>query len=322
MRKLLVVILVLGLTVSLLPESGWSEVRRISVATSGVGGTYYPIGAAIADILSKHMAGIEATAVTSAGAVENVRLLGKKQADIAFTLALLNVKAVTGTGPFKQPVQMRPIATLYPNLALMVTLKGSGIEGYRQLEGKRVSVGKAGSGLEGMFRPIAAAAGLREGDKYVNFSPVYLATGPTGDAIRDGRIDAGYMGGSLFSPSVKSLASQKEIFIIPVEGDIAEQIYQETNHTLGKYWAKAGLGPGFLKDGWQLEATLQLAVRPEESDEFVYGVLSTVFEHIEAMRKSHAAAHYITLERAPLGAGLPFHPGAIKFYKEKGVWKD
>ncbi len=321
MRKLLVGILVLGLALSLVPQVGRAEVRRISIATSVVGGTYYPIGAAIADILSKNMAGVEATAVTSAGAVENVRLLGKKQADIAFTLALLNAKAVEGTGPFKTPIQMRAIATLYPNLALMVTLKASGIEGYRQLKGKRVSVGKAGSGLEGMFRDVAEAAGLREGEKYVNFSPVYLATGPTGDAIRDGRIDAGYMGGSLFSPSVKSLASQKEILIIPVEADIAEEIYQKTNHTLGKYWAKAGIGPGFLTDSWQLEATLQLVVRPEESDEFVYGVVSTVFEHIESMRKSHAAANYITLERAPIGAGLPFHPGAIKFYEEKGVWK-
>lgn len=321
MKKLFVFTLVLGLTVTLFPHQGWSKARRISIATAGVGGTYYQIGAAIANILTQHMEGIEATAVTTAGAVENVRLLGKKQADIGFTLALLNAKAAKGTGPFKKkPVQLRAVGTLYPNVAMMVTLKGSGIEGYRQLKGKRISVGKAGSGLEGMFRTVAQAAGLRKDGKYAGFSPVYLGTGPTGDALRDGRIDAGYMGGSLFSPAIKSLATQKNIFIIPLEADIAEAVAQKTGHTLNKYWAEAGIGPGFVKDGWQLDATLQLAVRPEESEEFVYGVLKAIFDHIAFMRKSHAAANYITLKRAPVKAGLPFHPGAIRYFKEKGVW--
>ncbi len=321
MKRLFGVAVFLFLAVTLVPQAGWSAQKRIVIATAGVGGTYYQIGAAMANILTEYMKGIDATAVTSAGAVENVRLLGKKQADLAFTMAQLNANAVKGTPPFKEAIAVSPIATLYPNLALMVTLKGSGIEGYRQLKGKRISLGKAGSGLEGMFRTVAEAAGLRKNGKYVDFSPVYLDTGATGDALGDGRIDAGYMGGSFFSPSIKSLAVQKDIYIVPVEEDIAQAVAEKTDHTLGKTWVKAGIGPGFLKDSWQLDATLQLAVRSDASDDFVYGVLEALFAHMDFMRKSHAAAKYITLERAPIEAGLPFHPGAIKFYKDKGVWK-
>jgi hypothetical protein len=133
MKKLFVVTLVLGLTVTLSPYQGWSKkARRVSVATAGVGRTYCQIGVAIANVLTGHMEGVEATAVTTAGAVEGVRLLGKKQADIPFTLALLNAKAVRGIGPFKRKsVQLQAVVTLYPNVAMIVTLEGSGIEGYK-----------------------------------------------------------------------------------------------------------------------------------------------------------------------------------------------
>ena len=151
MKKLSLLVLFSILALTFISQSAWSADRRISIATAGVGGTYYQIGAALANVLSDHMPGIQATTVTSAGAVENVRLLGKKQADMAFTMALLNDKAIKGNRPFKKVIRVSPIATLYPNVALMVTLKGSGIEGYRQ----GCLAGTRRSGEYGLGRVVA-----------------------------------------------------------------------------------------------------------------------------------------------------------------------
>ncbi len=310
---LLVLITALGLASSALPQT-----RRIAIGTADVGGTYYPMGGSIASLISKKMPGFEATAVVTAGAVENVRLLDKKDVDIAFTLSFISQRAMQGEKPFTKKIDQRAIMTLYPNIVMLVTLADSGIKSYKDLKGKRVCVGAAGSGLESAFKDIAEAEGIT----YKDFSPVYLSTAEAADAVLDRRVDASAMGGSFFSPSLKSMSVVKPVYVVPVSKEGAERIAAKTNNAYAPVLIPANIAPGFPADSLQVETILQLAVRADEDESFVYNVVKLVFDNMAELRQAHKVWEYIDVKRGAVKAAIPFHPGAIKYYKEKGVWKD
>jgi len=318
MKKTMIIFLSSVLLVTCLLDLSFSQTRRISIGTADVGGTYYPMGGSIANLISKRIPGFEATAIVTAGAVENIRLLDKKEADIGFTLSFISYKAMNGEKPFNKKIDQRAIMTLYPNIVMLVTLADSDIKSYRDLKGKRASVGAAGSGLENSFKDILEAEGLT----YKDFKPVYLGTSESSDAVLDKRIDASALGGSFFSPTLKSMSMMQKVYVVPVSKEGAQKISEKTKNSYAPIVIPANVAPGFPENSLQVEVILQLIVRADEDEKFVYNLVKVIFDNMAELRQSHKVWEYIDVPRGAVKAAIPFHPGAIKYYKEKGVWKD
>jgi TRAP transporter TAXI family solute receptor len=318
MKKTGLVIVISLLLALSLAASAFSQPRRITIGTADVGATYYPMGGSIATLISKKMPAFEGTAVVTAGAVENVRLLDKKEVDIGFTLSFISHKAIEGEKPFTKKIDHRAIMTLYPNIVMVVALADSDIKSYKDLKGKRVSVGAAGSGLENSFKDIAEAEGIT----YKDFKPIYLSTTEAADAVLDRRVDAAAMGGSFFSPSLKSMSMSKKVYVIPVSKEGTQKISERTKNSYAPIVIPANTAPGFPEDSQQVEVVTQLAVRADEDEKFVYNLVKLIFDNMAELRQSHKVWEYIGVARGAFKAAIPFHPGAIKYYKEKGVWKD
>lgn len=318
MKKGIIAFWVSFCVVSLLSVEGFAQTRRIAIGTADVGATYYPMGGSLANLISKKMPGFEATAVVTAGAVENVRLLDKKEIDIGFILSFISHKAIEGEKPFTKKIDHKAIMTLYPNIVMVVALADSDIKSYKDLKGKRVSVGAAGSGLENAFKDIAEAEGIT----YNDFKPIYLSTTEATDAVLDKRVDAAALGGSFFSPALKSMSMLKKVYVIPVSKEGSQKISDKTKNSYAPIVIPANAAPGFPENSLQVETIVQLGVRADEDEKFVYNFVKLVFENMDDLRQSHKVWEYIDIKRGAVKAAIPFHPGAIKYYKEKGVWKD
>ena len=318
MKKSVFSILMVLFLVASYSIPSFAQTRRIAIGTADVGGTYYPMGGSIASLITKKMPGFEATAIVTAGAVENIRLLDKKEVDIGFTLSFISLKAMNAEKPFTKRIDQRAIMTLYPNIVMLVALADSGIKGYRDIKGKRVSVGAAGSGLENSFKDILEAEGLT----YKDFNPVYLSTAEAADAVLDKRVDAAAVGGSFFSPTLKSMSLVRKVYVVPVSKEGAQKISEKTNNAYTPIVIPANAAPGFPEDSLQVEAIVQLAVRADENEKFIYDLVKLVFESMSEIRQSHKVWEYVDVKRGAVKATIPFHSGAIKYYKEKGVWKD
>lgn len=293
--------------------------RKVTIGTAPAGGTYYPIGGAIAEILNREVPGIEATAVTTGGSVENLRLLDKGEITIGFAMATDVLNAQKGAKPFDKPIKpVAAIATLYPNTWEMVTLRDSGITSWTQLKGKKVGVGPAGSGIETGVRMMFEAYGMT----YKDFTPVFLGAAESIEALQNKQVAAAVIGGSIFNASLKALANTVPIRLIPVDQSALDKVRQKAGGTVDGFIIKAGTFPGVKEDTLHPDWLVQLAVRADEDEKFVYEVVKAIFENLQTLQQTHEAGKYITLERAPTGKAYPFHPGAKKYYMEKGVWKD
>lgn len=293
--------------------------RKITIGTAPAGGTYYPIGGAIAEILNSKVAGVEATAVTTGGSVENLRLLDKGEITIGFAMATDVINAHKGAKPFEKPIKpVAAIATLYPNTWQMVTLRDSGITSWTQLKGKKVGVGPAGSGVETGVKMMFEAYGMT----YKDFTPVFLGSAESVEALQNRQVTAAVLGGSIFNASLKALASTVPIRLIPVDQSVLDKVREKAEGTVDGFVVKAGTFPGVMEDTLQPDWLVQLAVRADEDEKLVYAITKAIFENLATLQQTHEAGKYITLDRAPIGKAYPFHPGARKYYIEKGVWKD
>ena len=186
MRRLFLIVLVGAFVFSV--SSAWAQKTvRLSIATGGTGGVYYPMGGGMANILSKYIPYLEATAEVTTASVDNCRLVGAWKAELAFIMADTGWDAYQGRAQFKEKIPLRTVAVLYPNNMHVVTVEGKGIEKVTDLKGKRVSTGAPGSGTEKMALRVLEAYGL-EPDKDMTrdkFSPSESA-----GALKDGKIDA------------------------------------------------------------------------------------------------------------------------------------
>ncbi|MEW5920854.1 MAG: TAXI family TRAP transporter solute-binding subunit [Bacillota bacterium] len=298
------------------------SVKQVTIGTAAVGGTYYVIGGVLADIISRKGPEMEGSAVVTGGSVENLRLVDSGEADIGFTLILDTQKALAGTEPFTSPVKVKAIATMYPNTWQVVVLKKSGIKTFEDLKGKKVAVGPAGGGLETSFAAVTNIYGFKFREEPRDFTPVHLGGEEIMDALADGRIDAGVVGGSVFNASLKAFATTHDIAIIPIDEHILDQLVERTKGAGIPFRVPPNTFPGVTEEVALADWVVQLVVREDADEKFVYNVVKTIFENRDTIAETHPAGEFITLERAVEPKTIPFHEGAIRYYREVGVWKD
>jgi TRAP transporter TAXI family solute receptor len=312
----------LALFIAGLALSFGASAQNISVATGGTGGVYYPMGGGIAAVLSKHVQGMEATAEVTGGSVDNLKLIGSGKPYIGFTMADAGQDALRGQGKFKDhKVQVRTLAVLYPNHMHVVTVEGRGISKMADLKGKHVSTGSPGSATEVMAFRLIEAAGL---DKDRDMKRERLGVAESVNALKDGKIDAFFWVGGLPTAGVTDLANTpgNKLKLI----DNAEFV-PAMNKKYGNLYVEDVIPKGVYHgmEGDNKQATVMNILVADESmdNKTAYNIVKAIFEHRDELIAVHKESANIKLENQKASATpLPYHPGAVKYFAEKGIKVD
>ena len=317
-RRPLIVSIALAATLAL-PLAAQAQ-QFFRIGTGGTAGTYYPVGGMIANAVSQP-GKIVATAQASNGSVANVNGIAGGSMESGFSQADVATWAQKGTGIFEGKPNvpgLRLIANLYPESVHVVVKKGSGIKSVADLKGKRVALDEPGSGTLVNARAILAAYGLKEAD----IKPEYIKPNQAGDKMKDGALDAFFFTGGAPAGAIAELAtSGSGIELLPIDGKEADALRASS-----PFFAPDLIEADTYK-GVSAVKTLAVGaqwVTVDKADAAtVYEITKALFS--DAAQKQLAAGHakgkFITKENAVKGAGIPFHPGAEKFYKEAGLLK-
>ena len=296
---------------------GASAQDRLSIATGGTGGVYYPYGGAMANVLSDNIDGIEMTAEVTSASVDNMLFIESGDADLAFVLGDTAYDAVQGNAPFEQPIDALTLATLYNNFTHIVTTDDAGIETVADLSGKTVSTGAPGSGTEVIANRILEAAGL---DPDSDIQREQLGASESADAIKDGQIDAYFWSGGLPTGSVTDLGATPNVGLKLVpHGDLTETLVGQYGSFYSTDTIPGGTYPGQDEDVEVIVVPNVLVVSADFDEELAYQITKTIFERQAELAAAHPAANDLTLENATKDSPIGYHPGALRYYEEQGV---
>jgi TRAP transporter TAXI family solute receptor len=294
---------------------------RLSVATGNTGGVYYPYGGGLARVISQSIPHVDATAEVTAASVDNLKLIQLGKADIAFVLTDTLDDAIHGRGPFsKMTVKARTLAVLYPNYTQVATIEGKGINRLADLRGRVVSTGSPGSGTEVIAFRVLRAAGV-DPDKDIRRQG--LTVNASVDALKDGKIDAFFWSGGLPTASLLDLASTIGITAKLLSNDEVLPKLQE-QFTPGLYFRLVipkGIYPGVTYDSGSVGVANALVVKDTMSDDLAYELTKVLFDRQPDLAAIHPEAKKLNVDTAVHGSPAPFHPGAIRYYEERGAWK-
>lgn len=299
-----------------------AEIVRLSIATGGTGGVYYPLGGGIAALISKHLANVEVTAEVTPASVDNMKLIQAGKADLALTMADVTFDALEGQGKFTETgkVPVRTLAVMYTNYLHIATTEATGIKSVPDLKGKRVSTGAPGSGTEVKCTRVFEAYGL-DADKDFAAREKLGAT-ESAAAVKDGKIDAYCWDGGLPTGSIVDLATTPGVKLVLVpHGDAIPKMAEKYGPFYFKTKVPGGTYPGLDVDT-EVAGIANLLVVNENMDEtLAYNITKALIENQPELVAVHKAAEELTLTNAVTGSSVPFHKGAEKYYKEKGAMK-
>lgn len=296
---------------------------QLSIVTGGTGGVYYVLGGGLANLLTRRVPGVNAVAEVTSASVDNILLVANKEAEIAFSLSDTAYLASRGMGPFQKtgPVPIRVLTVLYHNFNHLVTRAGSGIRTVADLRGKRVSTGAPGSGTEVTALRILRAYGL---DPDRDLRRDFLGVAESADALRDGRIDAFFWSGGYPTGAVMDLASTPgfDVFVVPM-GDVVPKLVEQHGPFYSVATFPAGSYNGDVKQPTPTVGVPNvLLVHADMDEQLAYDIVKAIFEYKDELVAVHPSAAEITLEDGPTSKVAPYHPGAIRYFREKGAWKE
>jgi uncharacterized protein len=300
------------------PESGAAK-RRLSIATGGTGGVFYPYGGGIAKVISENLPNVEATAEVTAASVDNLKFLKQGTSDLAFTMADTAQDAARRVDAFADfgRVPARTLAMLYSSYVHLVTLAGSGIGRVADLKGRTVSIGSPGSGTAILAGRILTAAGL---SPQRDLRTQSLGVAQSADALKDGKIDAFFWNGGLptaavvelvSSPGVRASFISTEDMLPPLHKLHGDSLYYRALIPKDTYSMAADV---------PVVAVANLLVVAESMPEpLAYDITRLLFEKQSDLAAIHPQARELSLNTALTGSPIPFHPGALRYYRERGV---
>lgn len=296
-----------------------SKAVRLSIGTGGTGGVYYPLGGGMANVISKYIPNTEATAEVTAGSVDNCKLIQIGKAELALIMADIGYDAWKGLERFKAggAIPIRTIGVIYSNYMHFVTVEGSGIKSVSALKGKRVSTGSPGSGTEVKTMRVLESYGI-DGEKDIKRDRLGVAE--SAGALKDRKIDAFTWDGGLPTAAVLDLAATPGIKIkVLNNADHLDKLIQKYGPVYFKLPIPKAIYPGMDADV-QVVCVANLLICHEKMDAgLAYNITKVLLEHQPELVAVHKEAQNFTLATAAVGSSLPFHPGAIKYYQEKGI---
>jgi TRAP transporter TAXI family solute receptor len=294
------------------------EKVTISIATGPTGGVYYPLGGGIANVLSKYVPGYAANAESTAGSVANIQLMNQRKSDIALSMADAAWDGFKGQGKFQGGnVPLRALMVAYPNRMHVVTVDGTGINKFADLKGKRVSTGAPNSATELMAARVLEAMGLSADD----FKRERLDPGKSVDAIKDKKLDAFFWVGGIPTSSVTDLGASPGMKLKLV--DHADAV-DGMNKKYGPLYVRDTIAPKSYPGQEQPNqvATVWniIIARADMPDQVAYNIVKTIFEKRDDLILVHKEAQNFDLKhQSAAAASIPYHPGAAKYFAERGV---
>ena len=287
----------------------------INILTGGTSGVYYPLGVGLSKIYADNMKDVRTQVQSTKASVENLNLLQKGRGELALALGDSVKSAWEGDEEVGFPEKLdklRGIAAVYPNYIQIVASQESGIKTFADLKGKSLSVGAAKSGTELNARTIFGAAGMSYDDLG---KTEYLPFSESVELIKNRQLDATLQSAGLGVASLKDLSTSLPVTLVAVPADVVEK--------LGPPYISASI-PAGTYDGQEADVETVavvnfLVTHSEVSDETAYQMTKLLFENLPALEAAHKAAASINLENALKGMPVPLHPGAERFYKEKGL---
>ena len=298
-----------------------SEERRfLSIGTAPPGGAFFVVGGAVGEVLNENRGaeGWEVTAEATKGSQENIRRLARGELDLALANSAISYFAARGEGAWDRAYPIRTVMTLAPNVALFITPEDSGVRSLPELKGKRVVVGPAGAGFESFVQPILGAHGLT----YDDFSPLNATQAGAVNMLSDGSAAAAFLGGAIPTASITQASSTREIFFIPFDAGAIEQL--TTDYLFfNRATIPAGTYRGQDEDYHGLDVgSTHLITRADQDEELIYALTKTIYENRARVTERHASGRAINAKNVVRDTGTEFHPGAVRYYREIGIWPD
>jgi len=290
-------------------------VTFVTIGSGGVGGTYYPLGGAMAEVLNKAGIDVKATSRTTAASKENCRLVASGKAHLGMTMGSTLWQAYTGTGAFKEDgkLPLRILFNMYPAPQHILTVEGTGIKTFEDLKGKRVSIGAPGSGNQVLTRMILEAAGI---DPEKDFKMAQLTQPEAAMALKDGNIDAVFWNFAAPGAAVMEVEAVRKVHFIPLPKDLVNKIV-EKNPFLLPYTLQPGVYKSITEPVLTIADGNYMIVHENMDKGLAYKLVKTLIENKDAfMDVTPQAAHFVP-EEASKGI-IPFHPGAVKYFTEQG----
>lgn len=318
MKRAFIVAFVLIAALAVVVTGCAPQKQFLSIAAGGVAGVYYPLGGALAKILNENIRNMEASARVTGASVANANLLAKAGAEgveIAFLQNDIAYYSFHGLEMFKDRKndQIRGLATLYPEVIQLVATAASGINSVRDLVGKRVAVGAAGSGTEANARQILEAFGVQ----YTDLTKVeYLPFGDATAQIRDGHLDAAFLTAGTPTAAVTELANSIAIKLVPLIGPEIDAL--RTAHPFYvKHTVPAETYRGLTAPVETVAVLAMIAVKGSLTERQVYEITKALFNNLDDFGAAHARGKDVSLEKAQEAMPIPLHPGAAKFFRER-----
>ncbi len=297
----------------------YAQQKTIAIGTGGTGGVYYPLGGAVANVLSKNLPNVQATAEVTGGSVDNLKLIGSGQSEMGFTMADAALDALKGEDKFKgNKVPLQTLLVVYPNRMHVVTVEGSGIEKMSDLKGKRVSTGSPGSATEVMAFRVIEASGL---DKDKDLKRERLGVAESVNAVKDKKIDAFFWVGGIPTAAVTDLAATPGLKLKLVDhSDAVAKMNAKYGDLYSPGVIKTGSYPGLDKDNKIAEVWNIIVTGNKMTDDEAYKIVKTLVEKKDDLVAVHKEALSFSLDNQKQSRSpIPFHPGALKYFKEKGI---
>lgn len=319
MKRIATAVVALVAAFGLATAQAQDKRTRISIGTGGTGGVYYPLGGGLAALISKSVPGVDATAEVTAGSVANMQLIARGKSDIGFTMADTAWDAYNGLDKFTDAkVPLRTLVVFYPNRMHVVTVEGSGVNTMADLKGKRIATGAAASGTEVMSMRLLEAHGL---DPNKDVTRERLSVAESVNAMKDGKIAAFTWVGGVPTPSITDLAATpgKKLKLID-HGDGAETMRTKYGPIYVKNRILANAYPGEARETSNVDVWNLLVVPANADEKVIYEITKTMFEKKDELVKVHKDASFLDINNQLTGGSpLPFHPGALRYFKEKGL---
>lgn len=293
--------------------------KFVTVGTAPPGGAFAPVGNAIAGVVAANKGDLDwvVTPKDTKGTQQNIRNLEAGEIEFGMANAAISYFATKGEGAWEKPYDIRAVTTIAPNVGIFVTTKSTGITSISELKGKRVVLGPQGAGFDYFLKPLLEAHGVTYDDMKV-LNNNYIAAV---DMIADGKADAAFMGGAIPIPAVVQLCATQDVVFLDLDDNVGEKLKQYPFYF--PVPVKADAYTDLEKDIIGMNVgNMQLLTHANVDEDTVYNFTKLMYENREKIAEKHPAAKAINPKNAIRDTGTPFHPGAIKFYKEAGIWKE
>jgi hypothetical protein len=297
-------------------ENAGGKTMELAFATGGTSGTYYPLGGAIANVWNKKIEGINVTIQPAGASVENINRVAAGEVDIVLAMNNVADDAYNGNGKsFPKPLKnFKAVGVVYPEVMHVVTTQASGIKSITDLKGKSINPGPPGSGTYVTALPILEAFGIGPKD----FTPKPGSFSDAVAGLKDGTIDAAFAVVSFPASAVKEIATTNPVKILEINGEPFDKLKEKVPF-VSKFTITGGEYNGQDEDVTTVSLQAVMYVREDLPEDLVYNLAKVMYENTDAIAEGHARGKQIKLENALKGVTTPVHPGALKYFEEKGI---